>query len=170
MNNDTGRIDTLPTYGTGPQDAPHGTGPTLEANEQRANYEQEMLEANAFLQKQVSERAAKYKPRNPLDELRRLREQARLAMPEIMEFVDQALEHSEQLSDENERLERELEETRQERNAAVADISHGCYTCAHKPAQARQKCVKGCYLTGLTIYNPELCEWEWRGPKEGDKR
>jgi hypothetical protein len=73
---------------------------------------QEMLEANAFLQKQVSERAAKYKPESPLDELRRLREQARLAMPELMEFVNQALSHIERLIDENERLEGELEEAR----------------------------------------------------------
>jgi hypothetical protein len=71
-----------------------------------------LSEVNIRLQKQVAERAAKYKPRNPLDELRRLREQARLAMPEIMEFNDQALEHIERLIDENERLEGELEEAR----------------------------------------------------------
>jgi hypothetical protein len=79
------------------------------------SYEQEcktMSEINARLQKQVAERAAGFIPESPLDELRRLREQAKLAMPEIMEFIDRALEHSEQLSDDVERLERELEEAR----------------------------------------------------------
>ena len=78
-------------------------------DKQRALYGREMSDTNAYLQKQVAERAAKYEPVNPLDDLRSMRDVARLALPELMEFVDQAIEHIEQLSDENERLWKELE-------------------------------------------------------------
>jgi hypothetical protein len=86
--------------------------PTTATSSIRNTYEQEcnaLLEANARLQKYVAERAAKYEPISPLDEMHRLREQATLALPELMEFVDQALEHIERLIDENDRLEREFE-------------------------------------------------------------
>jgi len=87
--------------------------------EQKKNLEkayiEECKEINTRLQKQVAVRAAKHKPGNPLDDLRGMRDVAKLALPELMEFVDQACDHIERLVDENEQL-------RAERTAAIEGI------------------------------------------------
>lgn len=49
-----------------------------------------------------------------------------------------------------------------ERDAALADVPHQCWTCKHKP-QKYGVCGMGCDVGPLEINHAQHCNWEWRG-------
>ena len=87
------------------------------------------------------------------------------SMDELRTEANKMVSIDASLKAENAELHTRLAAVTAEKDAAVMDIPHRCYTCKFKPPKPG-RCRKGCEVDGLTVHNAQLCEWEWRGPQE----
>lgn len=62
-----------------------------------------------------------------------------------------------------------LNEAQRRERAAMKDVPHWCYTCAHRPDGGKGQCAMGCKVNGEYINESQLCNWKWRGPQEAEE-